>query len=100
MSDINADRMNRELFLAYYLDKDYKKCEETFNKINECTFREWLINIDIKIKQNKDYAQDSWFVSGVERFNNLDKEKEISLFHLNNKFISNELKNLSQQVFV
>ena len=99
MSDINADRMNRELFLAYYLDKDYKKCEETFNKINECTFREWLINIDIKIKQNKDYAQDSWFVSGVERFNNLDKEKEISLFHLNNKFISNELKNLSQKVF-
>ena len=99
MSDINTDRMNRELFLAYYLDKDYKKCEETFNKINECTFREWLINIDIKIKQNKDYAQDSWFVSGVERFNNLDKEKEISLFHLNNKFISNELKNLSQKVF-
>ena len=99
MSDINADRMNRELFLAYYLDKDYKKCEETFNKINEYTFREWLINIDIKIKQNKDYAQDSWFVSGVERFNNLDKEKEISLFHLNNKFISNELKNLSQKVF-
>lgn len=99
MSDINADRMNRELFLAYYLDKDYKKCEETFNKINECTFREWLINIDIKIKQNKDYAQDNWFVSGIERFNNLDKEKEISLFHLNNKFISNELKNLSQKVF-
>ncbi len=48
MSDINTDRMNRELFLAYYLDKNYKKCEETFNKINECTFREWLINIDIK----------------------------------------------------
>ncbi len=99
MSDINTDRMNRELFLAYYLDKNYKKCEETFNKINECTFREWLINIDIKIKQNKDYAQDNWFVSGIERFNNLDKEKEISLFHLNNKFISNELKNLSQKVF-
>ena len=99
MSDINTDRMNRELFLAYYLDKDYKKCEETFKKINECTFREWLINIDIKIKQNKDYAQDNWFVSGIERFNNLDKEKEISLFHLNNKFISNELKNLSQKVF-
>ena len=53
----------------------------------------------IKIKQNKDYAQDNWFVSGIERFNNLDKEKEISLFHLNNKFISNELKNLSQKVF-
>lgn len=99
MSDINTDRMNRELFLAYYLDKDYKKCEETFNKINECTFREWLINVDIMIKQNKDYAKDNWFVSGIERFNNLNKEKEISLFHLNNKFISNELKNLSQKVF-
>ena len=70
-----------------------------YKRQNECTFREWLINIDIKIKQNKNYAQDNWFVSGIERFNNLDKEKEISLFHLNNKFISNELKNLSQKVF-
>ena len=47
----------------------------------------------------RDSAQDNWFVSGIERFNNIDKEKEISLFHLNNKFISNELKNLSQKVF-
>ena len=100
MSDINTDRMNKELFLAYYLDKNYEKCEEIFDKINEYTFREWLINIDIKNKNEDDYLSDNWFTSGFNRFKDLNLKKEISLFHLNNKSLTADLENLSKEVFV
>ena len=100
MSDINTDRMNKELFLAYYLDKNYEKCEEIFNKINEYTFREWLINIDIKNKKEVNYLSDNWFTSGFNRFKDLNLKKEISLFHLNNKSLTADLENLSKEVFV
>ena len=100
MSDINTDRMNKELFLAYYLDKNYEKCEEIFDKINEYTFREWLINIDIKNKKEDDYLSDNWFTSGFNRFKDLNLKKEISLFHLNNKSLTADLENLSKEVFV
>ena len=99
MSDINTDRMNKELFLAYYLDKNYEKCEEIFDKINEYTFREWLINIDIKNKKEDDYLSDNWFTSGFNRFKDLNLKKEISLFHLNNKSLTANLENLSKEVF-
>ena len=99
MSDINMDRMNKELFLAYYLDKNYEKCEEIFIKINEYTFREWLINIDIKNKNEDDYLSDNWFTSGFNRFKDLNLKKEISLFHLNNKSLTANLENLSKEVF-
>ena len=100
MSDINTDRMNKELFLAYYLDKNYEKCEEIFDKINEYTFREWLINIDIKNKKKVNYLSDNWFTSGFNRFKDLNLKKEISLFHLNNKSLTADLENLSKEVFV
>ena len=99
MSDINTDRMNKELFLAYYLDKNYEKCEEIFDKINEYTFREWLINIDIKNKNEDDYLSDNWFTSGFNRFKDLNLKKEISLFHLNNKSLTANLEDLSKEVF-
>ena len=99
MSDINTDRMNKELFLAYYLDKNYEKCEEIFDKINEYTFREWLINIDIKNKKEVNYLSDNWFTSGFNRFKDLNLKKEISLFHLNNKSLTANLEDLSKEVF-
>ena len=99
MSDINTDRMNKELFLAYYLDKNYEKCEEIFDKINEYTFREWLINIDIKNKNEDDYLSDNWFTSGFNRFKDLNLKKEISLFHLNNKSLTANLEDLSKEIF-
>ena len=95
MSDINTDRMNKELFLAYYLNNNFEKCDEIFNKINEHGFREWLVYADIKTKQKIDYLKDNWFISGQQKFRDLNMKKEISLFHLNNKDISSNLENLS-----
>ena len=99
MSDINTDRMNKELFIAYYLNNNFEKCDEIFNKINEFTFREWLINIDIKKQQKTEYLKDNWFVSGFNRFKELNMKREISLFHLNNKNLTNNLEDLSIKVF-
>ena len=99
MSDINTDRMNKELFIAYYLNNNFEKCDEIFNKINEFTFREWLINIDIKKQQKTEYLKDNWFVSGFNRFKELNTKREISSFHLNNKNLTNSLEDLSIKVF-
>ena len=78
---------------------NYEKCEEIFDKINEYTFREWLINIDIKNKNEDDYLSDNWFTSGFNRFKDLNLKKEISLFHLNNKSLTANLEDLSKEVF-
>jgi len=98
MSDINTDRMNKELFLAYYLNNNFEKCDEIFIKINEHGFREWLVYADIKTKQKIDYLKDNWFISGQQKFRDLNMKKEISLFHLNNKDISSNLENLSNSI--
>ena len=55
LADVNTDRVVKELFVAYYLSGNYKKCNELFNQIYEHDFREWLIYIDIKWKENIDY---------------------------------------------
>ena len=54
----------------------------------EHDFREWLIFIDIKTKQNIEYLKDVWFTSGLEKYKDLNKKKEVSLFHLNDRELS------------
>ena len=52
LADVNTDRIVKELFIAYYLNDDYQKCNELFAQIHEHDFREWLIYVYIKTKQN------------------------------------------------
>ena len=78
-------------------NKGNKMTKEAIQLEEKRTYYEAVNNLLENIKI--DYAKWTTWEEGIERFNNLDKEKEISLFHLNNKFISNELKNLSQKVF-
>lgn len=98
LADINTDRMMKELFVAYYINNDYKKCNETFKKIFEPDYREWLIYIDVMVNQNIDYLTQNWYLNGIEKFNEIDIKKEISLFHLNNNEINNNLTNLANKV--
>ena len=95
LADVNTDRIVKELFVAYYLNENYEKCNELFTQIHEHDFREWLIFIDIKTKQNIEYLKDVWFTSGLEKYKDLNKKKEVSLFHLNDKELSANLLNLS-----
>jgi TolB-like protein len=98
LADVNTDRVVKELFVAYYLSGNYKKCNELFNQIYEHDFREWLIYIDIKSKENIDYLKDVWFKSGLERFKDLNNKKEVSLFHFNNKKLNSSLLSLSNNL--
>tara|TARA_B100001057_G_scaffold256431_1_gene256632 strand:- start:7009 stop:8511 length:1503 start_codon:yes stop_codon:yes gene_type:complete len=98
LADVNTDRIVKELFVAHYMNQDYKKCNELYDQIHEHGFREWLMHIDIKTKLNIDYLNDVWFVEGLKLFNDIDEKKEIALFHLNNKNISSNLLNISKQI--
>ena len=91
--DSNSDRPLKKLFLAYYLNNDYKKCDEIFNQIEEHDFQDWFIYMHIKTKQNIDYIKESWYEMGFEKFKDLNWKDEISLFHLNDKELNacNEL---------
>ena len=98
LADVNTDRIVKELFIAYYLNDDYQKCNELFAQIHEHDFREWLIYVDIKTKQNIEYLKDVWFISGLDKYKDINRKKEISLFHLNNKELSINLLNLSNNL--
>ena len=94
--DSNSDRPLKKLFLAYYLNKDYKKCDEIFNQIEEHDFQDWFIYMHIKTKQNIEYIKESWYEMGAEKFKDLNWKDEISLFHLNDKEIKSSLENFAE----
>ena len=98
LADVNTDRILKELFLAHYLDNNYKRSKEIFEEIYEPDFREWLIYIDIKTKEKIEFLKENWFLSGKDKFQDINIKKEISLFHLNNKEISKELLDLSNNI--
>ena len=94
--DSNSDRPLKKLFLAYYLNNDYQKCEEIFNQIEEHDFQDWFIYMHIKTKQNIEYIKDSWYEVGIEKFKDLDWKDEISLFHLNDKELKSSLESFAE----
>lgn len=99
LADINTDRIVKELFVAYYMNNNYKKCLELYSQINQPGFREWLMLVDIKIANKSEYLKESWFDLGVLNFKDLDFKKEIELFHLNNKEIDSRLIKLANNTF-
>ena len=94
--DSNSDRPLKKLFLAYYLNNDYQKCEEIFNQIEEHDFQDWFIYMHIKTKENIEYIKDSWYEMGIEKFKDLDWKDEISLFHLNDKELKSSLESFAE----
>ena len=98
LADVNSDRILKELFVAHYLNGNYSRCKELFSQIHECDYREWLMYIDIKTKQNIDYIKDIWFINGLDKFEKVNSKKEVSLFHLNNKNLTSELMDLSNKI--
>ena len=45
-----------------------------------------------------EYLKDVWFISGLDKYKDINRKKEISLFHLNNKELSINLLNLSNNL--
>ena len=94
--DSNSDRPLKKLFLAYYLNNDYQKCEKIFHQIEEHDFQDWFIYMHIKTKQNIEYIKDSWYEMGIEKFKDLNWKDEISLFHLNDKELKSTLESFAE----
>jgi adenylate cyclase len=94
--DSNSDRPLKKLFLAYYLNNDYKKCDEIFNQIEEHDFQDWFIYMHIKTKQNIEYIKESWYEMGADKFKDLNWKDEISLFHLNDKELKSSLESFAE----
>ena len=94
--DSNSDRPLKKLFLAYYLNNDYQKCDKIFNQIEEHDFQDWFIYMHIKAKQNIEYIKDSWYEMGIEKFKDLNWKDEISLFHLNDKELKSTLESFAE----
>ena len=57
-----------------------------------------LFMLILRQKTKIDYLKDNWFISGQQKFKDLNMKKEISLFHLNNKDISTNLENLCNSI--
>jgi len=98
LSDSNSDRPLRALYFAHYINKDFKKCKEIFNKIEEIDIRTWLTRIDIEKRDGEQYDQESWFKTGLTKFKESNWKQEINLFHLNDKNAFNNLLNVAQSI--
>ena len=94
--DSNSDRPLKKLFLAYYLNNNFQKCEKIFNQIEEHDFQDWFIYMHIKTKQNIEYIKESWYEMGIEKFKDLNWKDEISLFHLNDKELKSTLESFAE----
>ncbi len=94
--DSNSDRPLKKLFLAHYLNNDYKKCDEIFNQIEEHDFQDWFIYMHIKTMQNIEYIKESWYEMGADKFKDLNWKDEISLFHLNDKELKSSLESFAE----
>mgnify|MGYP001193313376 FL=1 len=94
--DSNSDRPLKKLFLAYYLNDNYKKCDEIFHQIEEHDFQDWFIYMYIKAKQKIEFMKESWYEVGAEDFKDLVWKDEISLFHLNDKELKSSLESFAE----
>ena len=96
--DSNSDRPLKKLFLAYFLNKNFEKCEEIFNEIEDHDFQDWFIYKYIQSLRKINYLKESWYELGNTKFKDLDWKKEISLFHLNNKNLKKQLEIFAENI--
>ena len=95
-----SDRRICALLTGYYLSNNLQRCEELINEIVEIDFKSWLLSIDIFNHNNKNVEDQTWFIKGIAKFNDLDLILEVDRFHLNNKDLSENLVNKAQSILV
>ena len=93
-----GDRRLAALFLGYYLNNNFDKCNEINDKIVNIDNRTWLLNVDIHKNFSKDYEEANWFKKGLNEFKSLDWPLEVDRYHLNNEEKTNSLIELAENV--
>jgi len=94
-SDTNSDRPLQAILFAYYLNKDFDKCMELFTQLEDFNAKTWLSLVDIHLKTQKDPSPESWYKSGIQKFDDINWNNEINAFHLDNKEIKDNFLNIS-----
>ena len=100
LGDTNSDRWLNRLFFANYLNKDYSRCKELINDIQEIDRKTWLTYLDISKNSDSEYEHDNWFKKGYKNYENSDWDMEIDRFHLPDESTKNELIKLANTVFL
>ena len=93
-----GDRRLAALFLGYYLNNNFDKCNEINDKIVNIDNRTWLLNVDIHKNFSKDYEEANWFKKGLNEFKSLDWPLEVDRYHLNNEEKTKSLIELAGNV--
>ncbi len=93
-----GDRRLAALFLGYYLQNNFDKCNDINKKIINIDNRTWLLNIDLHKKFAKDYEETNWFKKGLNEFKNLDWHLEVDRYHLNDHEKTNYLIKLAKAI--
>tara|TARA_B100001250_G_scaffold228779_1_gene196392 strand:- start:15074 stop:16510 length:1437 start_codon:yes stop_codon:yes gene_type:complete len=93
-----SDRRLAALFLGYYLNNNFDKCNEIKDKIVNIDNRTWLLNVDIHKNFSKDYKDANWFKKGLNEFKTLDWSLEVDRYHLNNEEKTNSLIKLAGSI--
>ena len=97
-SDTNSDRPLQAIFFAYYLNNDFNKCIEIFNEIEDFNIRTWISLLDIYKKTDRDHLSESWYELGMKKFRDTNWKNEIKSFHLSNKEIKDNFKNIASSL--
>ena len=94
----SGDRRLAALFLGYYLQNNFDKCNEINKQIINIDNRTWLLNIDIHKNFSKDYEDANWFKKGLKEFKNLDWSLEVDRYHLNDQKKTDSLIELAKRI--
>jgi tetratricopeptide (TPR) repeat protein len=80
----NSDSRTAAVLFGYFMARDKNKCVEFIEKLQEVDTQSWLLTAKICSDEEVNYKTQKWFQDGLVKFVEIDWEKEVDRFHLNN----------------
>lgn len=84
-ADLNSDRPIQAKLFAYYSDGNLAKCKELFSLLEDFSSKTWISILDLHVKNNESYKEESWYVKGLNKFKGINWDDEIKTYHLSDK---------------
>ena len=84
-ADLNSDRPIQAKLFAYYSDGNLTKCKELLSLLEDFTSKTWISILDLYVKNNESYKEESWYVKGLNKFKGINWNDEIKTYHLSDK---------------
>ena len=84
-ADLNSDRPIQAKLFAYYSDGNLAKCKELLSLLEDFSSKTWISILDLHLKNNESYKEESWYVKGLNKFKGINWDDEIKTYHLSDK---------------